>query len=132
VHFVNDLVADAISSVYTVIVNSDQFAKCIGQLGRYTGRYFTRMNASNQLYVRQLEFCLENIQKFTQTFLSKGGKTETIMTSNEFVNACRIDNINILRLKEYLKESRLAQKLHGFVEANPSIVAGSDKKQGVK
>lgn len=113
-----------------MIANSDQVAKCIGQLGRYTDRYFTRMSATNQLYVKQLVFCLENIQKFAKTFLSKGGKTETIMTSNEFVNSCRIDNINIFKLKEYLKESRLAQKLHGFVESNPAVVAGSDKKQG--
>ena len=75
-------------------VNSNQLEKCIGQLGRYTDRYYTRMNATNQLYVKQLSFVCENIMKFVTASLKKGTK-EMIMTSNEFVNACRIDNINI-------------------------------------
>jgi len=109
-------IADSISSVYTVIVNSTQFTKCIAQLEQYISKYLTRMNNTNQLYVIQLKFVLTNISKYCDILLKKDRK-EYIMPTNDFTNDAKIDNINMYKLQAYLKESRLAQKLYGFVES---------------
>ncbi|KAL3899854.1 MAG: hypothetical protein SGCHY_001748 [Lobulomycetales sp.] len=122
-------ISDAISSIYTVIITSTQVTKCIAQLARYTERYFNRMSSTNQLYVKQLGFVLENLAKFIASCESSGAKKETIMSCNEFVNACRIDNINVFKLQEYLKNSRLAQKLHGFCQSEDTAAAAAAAAQ---
>jgi chromosome transmission fidelity protein 1 len=49
--------------------------------------------------------CVDNIKD----------RCECIVTVNDFVHDLGIDNLNLFKIEKYLKESRLAQKLNGFV-----------------
>ncbi|CAB9497069.1 helicase CHL1 [Seminavis robusta] len=55
-----------------------------------------------------------------QTDSSSSTKKRTLQSTNEFMLELRMSHINTFQLQRYLEESRLAQKLLGFTQANES------------
>lgn len=60
------------------------------------------------MYIKQMVYVLEKMKIFVGQFKKEPTRS---YIPNEFSNTLNIDNINILKLQEYLKESKLAQKV---------------------
>lgn len=54
-------------------------------------------------------------EKVRSIIVKEKDQGECIVTVNDFVHDLGIDNLNLFKIEKYLKESRLAQKLNGFV-----------------
>ncbi|KAJ3397757.1 DEAD H (Asp-Glu-Ala-Asp His) box helicase 11 [Lobulomyces angularis] len=109
-------IADAISSVHTVQLRGSHIFKASSQLMQYSDRYLTRMSNSNRLYVKQLVHVIEKLKQFCNNVATNKVSQNQLLTSNDFLNSLKMDNINIFKLKEYLQKSKLSQKLYGFSE----------------
>ncbi|TPX61643.1 hypothetical protein PhCBS80983_g00940 [Powellomyces hirtus] len=110
---------DAITSIYSVSLNVVELDRAKDQLQRYLLRYQKRLKGKNVIYIRQILLllnALKNSLATTATDPHPLASKSTIKMVNDFVHELDIDNVNLFKIGRYLSESRLAQKLQGFVE----------------
>lgn len=115
---------DAISSIYSVMVEKSVIERSKAQLELYLQRYKSKLSGKNIIYIKQIQTLLESLFKNLLNVEKRNGiysifnqkdQSESIVTVNDFVHDLGIDNLNLFKIEKYLKESRLAQKLNGFV-----------------
>ncbi|KAI0216253.1 ATP-dependent DNA helicase chl1 [Massospora cicadina] len=81
------------------------------QLGLYLTKYRTRLLGQNTVFLSQTLTFLKQLIAFLAT-----DHTSQSVNSSQLVHALGLDMLNLLRLATYLRESRVAHKLHGFVK----------------
>ncbi|KAI8379057.1 ATP-dependent RNA helicase chl1 [Radiomyces spectabilis] len=103
---------DTINSIHTVTLSLSQMRMAFSQLRMYLQRYKTRLLGKNVVYIQQIM----NIIKMMAQALQPAEKRDQILRVNDFVHQIGIDHINMFKIQKYLKESKLARKLNGFVD----------------
>ncbi|KAF2349030.1 DEAD2 [Trinorchestia longiramus] len=99
----------------------DQVCSSRQLLQQYMERYESRLSARNLLHVNQILFCLKAFAAALDPSLrsvksiSEAVPSDKLMTVPHFLSLCRLDNINLTALVHYLDNSKLANKLQGFV-----------------
>ncbi|CAG5122923.1 unnamed protein product, partial [Candidula unifasciata] len=117
---------ETINSIHSVEITAAQVIKAHSQLSQYENKFRSRLKAKNLLYVRQILFVLSHLAEII------GGKlawevpwvsyhyninTEiNLLTINNFLFRCRLDNFNMFKLLRYCRRSQISKKLHGFVD----------------
>jgi chromosome transmission fidelity protein 1 len=85
----------------------------LSQLEAYLDRFHNVLGAGNRRYIQTLTV-------LTQSFLwvltndQDSACTTTSMTINQFLFSLDIDNINIVKLCQYVKESNIIHKVRSF------------------
>ncbi|KAJ3084917.1 DEAD H (Asp-Glu-Ala-Asp His) box helicase 11, partial [Quaeritorhiza haematococci] len=121
---------DAISSMYSVSVDAQQIDRAQAQLTLYFTTYRNRLKGKNIVYIKQLLHLLKSLKNFFTNMSSQSksrGTSQQVKKPNDFLHELNIDNINIIELQKYLVVSRLAQKLHGFIDTQKENTAPNDK-----
>ncbi|KAI0237636.1 ATP-dependent DNA helicase DDX11 [Lamellibrachia satsuma] len=121
---------DTISNIHSIEVTAAQMTCASSQLSQYLERYLRRLKAKNLLYIRQIIFILNNLNKYltgqsgTKGPTPRKTKAETVIRAiNDFLFDTKLDNLNLFKLKRYCRKSQISKKLHGFVEKyQPSLV----------
>jgi len=136
-------VIDAVSSVHSVTVPLVTLRAVHGQLSRYKERYQTRLSTKNLRYVDQVLKVVDGIAKAVRALhtkhygprentnlnggVGKGGAKVasssvveedakvTVHALNDFLFELRLDHFNLFKVEEWIAESGITKKLHGFV-----------------
>ncbi|KAI9090937.1 helicase C-terminal domain-containing protein, partial [Phlyctochytrium arcticum] len=122
----------AIVSTHSVSVDLKQISQSIFQLTSYLDRYRRRLRGRNVIYISQLRDILHSLERvLSGSERAKDASTTNakaaVVTVNDFVHNLGIDNINLYKVEKYLQESKLAQKLQGFVEKNAQTKKKADQ-----
>ncbi|KAL4229836.1 DEAD H (Asp-Glu-Ala-Asp His) box helicase 11 [Mactra antiquata] len=126
---------ETINNVYSTEITGAQLVRAHSQLNQYETKYRSRLKAQNLMYIKQILFILGNLIKCI------GGRTDVppdqqslahsatrLMTINDFLFHCHLDNVNMFKVLRYCQRSQIARKLHGFVEKyRPDIVPAAEK-----
>jgi chromosome transmission fidelity protein 1 len=88
------------------------------QLVSYVGKYSNRLAGRNLFYLGQIRRFLSQAGKYLRTGQQRSTSQErTMVTSTELLFMMKLDNMNLYNILQYLKKSKLSQKLHGFNSA---------------
>lgn len=93
----------------------------LSQLSQYLQRYKSRLLGKNIVYIKQIIMVIKAMIKFLEGAVqhnktSNKNNKERILNINEFVHDLGIDHLNMFKIEKYLKESKLARKLNGFLD----------------
>lgn len=125
-------IVEAINSTYKVEITNKHLVVARRSLWTYFKKYEKRFKGKNAFYIKQLLSILENLSKFLRQQSKDASKAERanqapsateeisgakMMMINDFLFEAKIDHFNLFKILEYLKESGLAKKLMGFVDA---------------
>lgn len=87
-------------------------------LATYFAKFKTRFTGSNASYLKQLLLVLKALNEFADSWASEDGKNakkkEGMMGVNQVMLALKggaLDQINLLKLDEYLNKSQIARKV---------------------
>lgn len=89
----------------------------------YLTKFRSRLNGSNAVYLKQLLVVLKGLSVYAEEWAKPAagagpGKKEGMVGVTEFVRALKggaIDQINLLKLDTYLKNSKMANKVCYFI-----------------
>ncbi|KAL8043182.1 hypothetical protein ABFX02_09G102100 [Erythranthe guttata] len=134
--------ADTLISMYDAKITVPQLNQLQSHLDGYFQRFRNLLGPGNRRYIQTL---MTLTRAFSQ-FLSAGNKfanridpvcnnteeitstSDSTMTINEFLFALNIDNINLVKLLQYMKESNIIHKVSGYGEkAATSRIVGEGK-----
>ncbi|KCV73179.1 hypothetical protein H696_00722 [Fonticula alba] len=116
-------VCDAVAAAHSVTLSLGTLGTCLGQVSQYLARYMTRLGPVSVVRVRELHhvarILIRHLQGSASGPASPGAaaQSEAILTSHDLLRVTGLDALNIPRLLDFLRQSRLPQKLQGFVEA---------------
>ncbi|KAI9284946.1 helicase C-terminal domain-containing protein [Umbelopsis sp. AD052] len=112
---------DTINSIHTITIHSKQMRTALSQLSQYLQRYKSRLLGKNIVYIKQIIMIVKAMIKFMENAIqqsknSNKNSIEKVLNINEFVHQLGIDHLNMFKIEKYLKESKLARKLNGFLD----------------
>ncbi|XP_048573070.1 ATP-dependent DNA helicase DDX11-like isoform X1 [Triticum urartu] len=105
--------ADSLTSMYNSKVESSQLRAVLSHLEAYLDRFQNVLGAGNRRYIQTLTVLTRS---FLRCLISNEdcSSAVTSMTINKFLFSLDIDNINIVKLCLYLKESNIVHKVSGY------------------
>ncbi|XP_014474402.1 PREDICTED: probable ATP-dependent RNA helicase DDX11 isoform X2 [Dinoponera quadriceps] len=126
---------DAIEGMHSSVITGRNLLHCYSQLSQYQKKFDSLFSAKSVLYLNQLSFCLK---KFLILFgaTTKSHPNDEVDKSivpklykiEEFELFTEIDTVNIFKLLEFVKASKLVHKLQGFVEQYGNNVKIGEQK----
>jgi chromosome transmission fidelity protein 1 len=137
-------IVEAINSTYKVEISNKQLVVARRSLWAYFKKYEKRFKGKNAFYIKQLLSILECLAKFLRQLSKDASKAQRLADSskdsavggdtsgakmmmiNDFLFEARIDHFNLFKILLYLKESGLAKKLMGFVDAENTAPSSSE------
>ena len=130
---------DTISHIHSVEISGSHLIQAHSQLAQYRDRYKSRLMAKNLLYIKQILFVLANLIKVIGGKVGNGmGPDQAISNAprliqvTQLMGEAEIYNLNIFKLIKYAKKSKIAQKLHGFMESYQPKTKKPDEKREEK
>uniref|UniRef100_A0A0D9WE08 Helicase ATP-binding domain-containing protein n=1 Tax=Leersia perrieri TaxID=77586 RepID=A0A0D9WE08_9ORYZ len=111
--------ADSVTSMYNSKITSSQLKAILSHLEAYLNRFQNVLGAGNRRYIQTLTVLTRSFLKVL-TSNQDDACTMTSMTINQFLFSLDIDNINIVKLCQYVKESNIIHKVSGY--ANKLVV----------
>jgi len=106
---------DTITQIHSVSVDTLMVARARAQLQRYFEKYQDRLNSKNAEYISEILLLLRSMHAYMVTN-AQDKNAHRMWKVNDFVAMLRVEHVNLFKLDRYMQESRIAQKLHGFVE----------------
>lgn len=134
-------IVEAVNSTYTVAVSMKQLVVARRSLWAYFKKYEKRFKGRNVFYLKQLLAVLELLTKFLRLASKKSvsasqstddnddddsESTAAMLRVNDFLFSAKVDHFNMFKLVEYLRESGLAKKLLGFLDATSAESAATE------
>lgn len=107
-------VIETVTAIHTVMLTLSQIRTALSQLAMYMERYRSRLLGKNVAYIKQVMVIVKALIRRLQP--KPDQKKDRVLGVNEFVHLLNIDHMNMFKIEKYLKESRLAQKLNGFID----------------
>ncbi|KAG9022463.1 ATP-dependent DNA helicase chl1, partial [Tulasnella sp. UAMH 9824] len=123
---------DTILSIHTVPLSSTTLRASLSQLKIYLAKFRSRFSPKNALHLRRLVLVLTAIDKFCSDRASKSqdnrSTNEEMHGVQEFVSALgsQVQEINLLEVDQYLRESRIARKISGYCDKVAEKEAAKD------
>ncbi|KAI8900050.1 helicase C-terminal domain-containing protein [Globomyces pollinis-pini] len=106
-------VIDAINSIHSAIVEEQQIHLALEQLERYYDRYKTKFNGKTSLYIKQILNILKQLIIFSNDFKLNESKMLEVYA---FVEAIKIDHLNLFKIVRFIVDVKLCNKLQGFTQ----------------
>ncbi|KAJ3331329.1 DEAD H (Asp-Glu-Ala-Asp His) box helicase 11 [Blyttiomyces sp. JEL0837] len=121
---------DTITGIHSVTLELQEISRAQELVNMYLEKYLNRLKGKNIAYIKQLLILLGALKaKLTKALESKpkpGAAKGKLMiatnqdtgfrTATDFLNDLQVHQINLFKIRTYLTESRLSQKLQGFAE----------------
>jgi chromosome transmission fidelity protein 1 len=117
----SDLI-DTLLSIYSTSLSSIQLSSAIAQLKQYLARFRSRFKPVHALWIRQTLSVLAGLVKVCDDTIkavaSDPKAKQEILEANALMTRVGggIDQVNLMEMVKYLKESKLARKVSGYVE----------------
>ncbi|KAL4193954.1 hypothetical protein AMTRI_Chr05g56790 [Amborella trichopoda] len=147
--------ADALINMYNSKVTKFQLEQVEYHLTMYFERFRNRLGTGNRRYIQilmvvakallQLLICKEEVNSVEHCKVIDAQQTEepemcnSSVTVNDFLFSLEIDNVNLIKLKEYVKESNITHKVSGYgaklnilANGSPQSSAIDDRSVGVE
>jgi chromosome transmission fidelity protein 1 len=126
---ISDLI-DTLLSIYSTNLTSTHLASALSQLGQYLSRFRNRLKPIHALKIKQTLAVLKGLTRLCDKFMQevkspdwKGKSKAEMMDGNTLM--ARVgggsDQVNIMEMVSYLKESKLARKVSGFAENQAEV-----------
>lgn len=135
---------ETISSIHNISISGAIISHAHWQLSQYHAKYSTRLSARNVLNIKQLLFFLSCLLRMLGISNKEGGAQqqqganqaseaadEKVYDVIDFVVRAGFDHLNLHKLLDFCKQSKLAQKLAGF-KAVDNKVAVVEPTRGLK
>ncbi|CAL1679080.1 unnamed protein product [Lasius platythorax] len=126
---------DAIEGMHSSIITGRNLLHCYSQLSQYQKRFEALFSAKSILHLGQLSFCLKKLLTLFGATTRSHPKDEIDKTVTpklykieEFELLTEIDTVNIFKLLEFVKTSKLIHKLQGFVEQYGNSIKINEQK----
>ena len=97
---------DTINSIHSVSVQEKNVDDCHDQLSRYNEKYKMKFNDKTKMYVNQIMRILVLLKRYLND-----GASSCMLHINAFADAVKIDHINLFKLQNFIKESKIANKV---------------------
>ena len=113
---------DTLLSIHSTTLTSTHILSAISQLQQYLQRFRNRLKPIHALWVRQTLSVLQGLGKVAEGVISQAGVMEKAKAEMMDANTLMAkvgggsDQVNLVELVTYLKESKLARKVSGFAE----------------
>ena len=107
---------DAISNIHSVVVTQTQLERCRAQLGIYLRKFRNRLKGKNRVYVTQVVRLIDSSSAYLENIATNSKTQDGILQASDLMSGKGVDQINIYKLTRYLKESKLARKVEGYIE----------------
>lgn len=126
---------DAVANAHSCQITKRNIGDALAQLKRYQEKYRTRLSETNLRQIKILRVALRALMRFiarktaaagpgsAQSAAKTGATSASVSASassalsvNAFLLDAGIDDLNIVQLEAYVRESQLDNKLRGFVE----------------
>lgn len=104
---------DAINGIHSVTLPLESVTRAQRALLQYFDRYGKRLNPAHAQMILQLLQAMGQLMSFGSESSSANPNVARI---NDFLHACKIDNLNVLPIGVYAREHHLSQKISGFYE----------------
>jgi chromosome transmission fidelity protein 1 len=125
----SDLI-DTLLSIYSTNLTSTHLASALSQLEQYLSRFRNRLKPVHALKIKQTLAVLKGLTRVCDKFMQevkspdwKGKLKAEMMDGNTLL--ARVgggsDQVNIMEMVSYLKESKLARKVSGFAENQAEV-----------
>lgn len=134
---------DMIESIHSAQLSADSIYLCYNQISNYKAKFLTKFNANNLLHINQIIYLLKmflyalnfkhliekkkisikGLRKKSTESAYSNGSVETpratqdeskLSTLSDFLMENNIDNINVFKLLEFIKHSKLCYKLQNY------------------
>ncbi|OEL34579.1 putative ATP-dependent DNA helicase DDX11 [Dichanthelium oligosanthes] len=115
--------ADSLTNMYNSKITSSQLKAVLSHLDAYLNRFHNVLGAGNRRYIQTLTVLTRSFLRVL-TNNEDGASTMSSMTINQFLFSLDIDNINIVKLCQYVKESNVIHKVSGYSNKITSIQDG--------
>ncbi|KYN37720.1 ATP-dependent RNA helicase chl1 [Trachymyrmex septentrionalis] len=131
---------DAIERMHSSVITGRNLLHCYSQLSQYQKRYCdcrfeSLFSAKSVMYLGQLSFCLKKLLTLfgaTTKSYPNDAIDKTIAPKlykiEDFEVFTEIDTVNIFKLLEFIKTSKLIHKLQGFVEQYGNNIKINEQK----
>jgi chromosome transmission fidelity protein 1 len=127
---------DSILQLHSISITSSMLTSIRAALLTYLTKFKSRFTGANASYLKQLALVLKGLSEFADSWAKEGGggakgRKEEMVNVNKVTQGGiggALDQINLLKLDEYLKKSRIARKviLHWIgLGAGPSLTPSS-------
>ncbi|XP_074565510.1 uncharacterized protein LOC141822000 [Curcuma longa] len=116
--------ADSLTNMYNAKISETQLKRILDVLEFYINKFRSCLGPGNRRYIQTL---IVLIQSFLQKLLEfhgtsssrdeqgiKGSLADTSMTINDFLFSLNIDNLNLVKLHRYIKDSKIIHKVSGY------------------
>ncbi|XP_010254122.1 PREDICTED: ATP-dependent DNA helicase DDX11 [Nelumbo nucifera] len=132
--------ADSLTSMYDSKIMLSQLEQVHSHLELYLDRFRKLLGAGNRRYIQTLivltraflrlllnEKSADSIDICQRNGHATGQKSlpDSSMTINDFLFSLDIDNINLVKLQRYVKESNIVHKVSGYGDKHASLQRGS-------
>lgn len=109
---------DSILQLHSVSITSTMLLSIRSALLTYISKFKSRFTGANASYLKQLALVLKGLSEFVAEWVKEGtlerGKKEELVDVNKVLggkSGGALDQINLLKLDNYLKTSRIARKV---------------------
>lgn len=116
---------DTLLSIHSVSISLKRLEIALGQLAVYLQKFKNRLRSEHALHVKQMVSVVKGLINVAATWAGEVGDTKPMKTAkeelfriNDLMNQMKggADQVNIVSLCRYLKESQLARKISGYAE----------------
>jgi chromosome transmission fidelity protein 1 len=128
---------DTLLSIHSTSLTSPQLSSATSQLQQYLQRFRSRLKPAHALWIRQTLGVLQGLVDVSERFIAdqkgdKGkGKAEMIDANQLMTRAGGAsDQVNLLEMCSYIKESKLARNVSGFTEKEDEESAKKSESVG--
>lgn len=110
--------ADSLINMYDSKVTLSQLENVCSEIERYHDRFRNLLGPGNRRYIQTL---IVLARAFLHTLLDIGSALNSSMAINDFLFSLNIDNINLVKLVRYIKESNIINKISGYGDKIDSL-----------
>ncbi|KAI3974022.1 hypothetical protein MKX01_030598 [Papaver californicum] len=133
--------ADSLTSMYDSRISFSQLEKVHRHLELYFRRFRNLLGGGNRRYIQTLMVLTRAFLKVllddkdsnlvsVKNPLNKKTVSDSSMAINDFLFLLDIDNINLVKLRHYIKESNIIHKVSGYGAKRVSLERGADIVDG--
>ncbi|KAF2743829.1 DNA repair helicase [Sporormia fimetaria CBS 119925] len=105
---------DAISGIHTISVTLTQVQQARMQLTIYLQKFRNKLKGKNRTYVAQIVRVFDSIILYLQRLTGEPKSRDGVVDMAALMSGKGVDQINLLKLNQYIQKSRLARKVDGY------------------
>ncbi|PWN33962.1 DNA repair helicase [Meira miltonrushii] len=117
---------DTILATHTVLVSSWQIQRAISQINDYLDKFSSRLKGTNEINLQKLLLTLRSLDTSCTNAVQNKAQS---MTPAELMRKIggNIDQINLLELDRWLRETKIARKIAGYADRKLRVEASTEE-----